>query len=87
MRTLRLTEELCAKLCFVGYERCKFSSFLRVALLGKGEGHRAWTKAQTPVRNCAAISVACDSGLSCGPAFCGIAFLLLSFFSKEKTNT
>ncbi|CAJ1416719.1 unnamed protein product, partial [Effrenium voratum] len=33
VRTLRLTEELCAKLCFVGYERCKFSSFLRVALL------------------------------------------------------
>eukprot|EP00439_Symbiodinium_sp_Y106_P005937 s4972_g1.t1 len=25
--------ELCAKLCFVGQERCKFSNFLRVALL------------------------------------------------------
>lgn len=33
VRCLRLTEELCAKLCFVGYERCKFSNFLRVALL------------------------------------------------------
>ncbi|CAK9118523.1 unnamed protein product [Durusdinium trenchii] len=33
VRALRLAEELCAKLCFVGYERCKFSNFLRVALL------------------------------------------------------
>ncbi|CAE7489800.1 unnamed protein product [Symbiodinium natans] len=33
IRALRLTEELCAKLCFVGNERCKFSNFLRVALL------------------------------------------------------
>lgn len=32
-RSSALEKELCAKLCFVGYERCKFSNFLRVALL------------------------------------------------------